>query len=65
VKWERLRDDRTTGAATIQSRLTYTTLGINLVSAGERIRLLVDGIFKSERPASTGNELVAQLVAIF
>jgi hypothetical protein len=65
VKWERLRDVRTTGAATTQSRLTYTTLGINLVSAGERIRLLVDGIFKSERPASTGNELIAQLVAIF
>ena len=65
LKWERLREARTTGAATTESRLTYTTVGVTFLSRGESIRLLVNGILKSERPVSTGNEVVAQLIAIF
>ncbi|MGE5802079.1 MAG: hypothetical protein ACM358_07460 [Gemmatimonadota bacterium] len=65
VKWEELHDSRTAGGTTTTSYARYTTVGINVLSRGERVRLLVDGIFKQEQPVSTGNELVAQLVAIF
>lgn len=65
AKWERLREARTTGGATTETRLTYTTLGVNFLSRSENIRLLVNGIFKAEQPVSTGNEVVAQLIAIF
>jgi len=65
LKWERLRDTRTAGASTSTSTLTYTTAGLNLLSHGESIRLLVDAIYKSEPGVFTGTELEAQLVAIF
>ncbi len=64
LKWERLRDARTAGATTTTTSLTYTTAGVNLLSAGESIRLLVEAIHKSE-PGFTGTELEAQLLAIF
>ncbi len=50
---------------TTESNLTCATVGVNFSSRRGRIRLLVNGIFKSERPVSTGNEVVAQLIAIF
>jgi len=65
MKWEELHDSRTTGGTTTTSHASYTTVGINLLSRGERIRFQLDGIFKQEQPVSTGNELVAQLIAIF
>ncbi len=65
LKWEHLRDRRTTGVITSQSFLTYTTAGINVLSRGEGIRLLVDGIYKSEPAVFTGTELEVQLIAIF
>ena len=65
LRWEHLRDQRTTGATTSTSFLTYTTVGINLLSSGEGIRLLVDGIYKSEPGVFTGEELEVQLIAIF
>jgi len=65
LKWEHLRDRRTTGAVTSTNSLTYTTVGINLLSSGESIRLLVDGIYKSEPAVFTGTELEVQLIAIF
>jgi len=65
LRWEHLRDRRTTGATTSQSSLTYTTVGINVLSRGEGIRLLVDGIYKSEPAVFTGTELEVQLIAIF
>ena len=65
VKWEQLHDSHTTGGTTTTSRATWTTVGINVLSPGEHIRFLLDGIFKNEQPVSTGNELVAQLIAIF
>lgn len=65
LKWEHLRDRRTAGATTSTTLLTYTTVGINVLSRGENIRLLVDGIYKSEPGVFTGTELEVQLVAIF
>ena len=65
LKWEHLWDRRTTGATTSTKSLTYTTVGINLLSSGESIRLLVDGIYKSEPAVFTGEELEVQLIAIF
>ena len=65
LKWERLRDTRTAGASTTTTSLTYTTAGLNLLSRGESIRLLVDAIHKSEPGVFTGTELEAQLLAIF
>ena len=65
LKWEHLRDRRTTGATVSTNSLTYTTVGINLLSSGESIRLLVDGIYKSEPAVFTGEELEVQLIAIF
>lgn len=65
LKWEHLRDARTTGGTTTRTHLTYTTAGVNLLSRGETIRLLVNGIYKSEPPLFVGTELVAQLVAIY
>jgi len=65
LKWEHLRDRRTTGAITSTSSLTYTTVGINVLSSGEGLRLLVNGIYKSEPAVFTGEELEVQLIAIF
>ncbi|OLB68345.1 MAG: hypothetical protein AUI09_00725 [Gemmatimonadetes bacterium 13_2_20CM_2_66_5] len=65
IKWEHLSDRRTTGATMTINLLTYTTVGINVLSSGEGIRLLVDGIYKSEPGVFTGEELEVQLIAIF
>ena len=65
VKWEHLRDRRTTGVTTSTTSLTYTTVGINVLSRGETIRALVDGIYKSEPAVFSGTELEVQLIAIF
>jgi len=65
LKWERLRDTRTAGGSTTTTSLTCTTAGLNLLSRGESIRLLVDAIHKSEPGVFTGTELEAQLLAIF
>jgi hypothetical protein len=65
VKWEHLRDSRTIGPTTTERRLTYTTVGVNLLSRGETIRVLFNAIYKSEPPLFTGTELAAQIIAIF
>ena len=66
LKWEHLRDRRTTGGGTTSTNsLSYTTIGMNFLSHGDGIRLLVDGIYKSEPGVFTGTELEVQLIAIF
>jgi hypothetical protein len=65
LKWERLRDARTVGPTTTERRLTYTTVGANLLSRGESLRVLFNAIHKSEPPLFTGTELVAQVILIF
>ena len=65
VKWEQLRDRRTAAGATTQARLTWTTYGLNIVSVPEVVRFQANWIVKRDRPASSSNELVAQLIVIF
>ena len=65
VKWEELHDVRRTGATTTNSRLTWTTLGLNLLAPNERVRFQLNGIIKSEHPVATANEIQVQLIAIF
>jgi len=65
VKWEELHDFRRTGATTTNTRLTWTTLGLNLLAPSERVRFQLNGIIKSEHPVAAANEIQAQLIAIF
>jgi hypothetical protein len=66
VKWEQLRDTRTqTGGATSETRTTWTTYGLNLLSSRENVRLQANRIVKQERPTDAANELVVQLIVIF
>lgn len=65
LKWEELHDDRTDSTGTTNSRAQWTTVGVNLLTRGERVRFQLNAIFKSEQPVVSGNELVAQLIAIF
>jgi hypothetical protein len=65
LKWEELHDDRTNGTGTTNSRAQWTTVGLNLVTRAERVRFQLNAIFKSEQPVVSGDELVAQLIAIF
>jgi hypothetical protein len=65
VKWEQLRDRRTEAGATSDARLTWTTYGLNLVSTPEVVRFQANWIVKRDRPATSSNELVGQLIVIF
>ena len=65
IKWERLRERITTVSTVRESRLTWVTYGINLLAPQERLRLQLNWLAKSERPAERSDELVAQLQAIF
>jgi hypothetical protein len=66
VKWEQLRDRRTDASgATVETRLTWTTYGFNLVSARHNVRFQTNWIVKAERPVDVSNELIAQLIVIF
>jgi hypothetical protein len=65
VKWEQLRDARTEAGSTSESRLTWTTYGLNIVSMPEVVRFQANWIVKRERPSTSANELVGQLIVIF
>lgn len=65
VKWEQMRDARTEAGVTSEARLTWTTYGLNVVSGAEAIRFQANWIVKRERPISSANELVGQLIVIF
>lgn len=65
VKWEQLRDRRTEAGATSETRLTWTTYGLNVTSRAEVVRFQANWIVKRERPADSANELVGQLIVIF
>jgi hypothetical protein len=65
VKWEQLRDARTVAATTAETRLTWTTYGLNIVSMPEVVRFQANWIVKRERPENSANELVGQLIVIF
>jgi hypothetical protein len=65
VKWEQLREDRTQVGVTSRARLTWTSYGLNVVSVPEVVRFQANWIVKRERPTTSANELVGQLIVIF
>jgi hypothetical protein len=66
LKWEQLRDTRVeTGVSASQTRMTWTTYGVNLLSSRDNVRLQSNWIVKEERPTDTHTELVVQLIVIF
>ena len=65
VKWEQLNDRRTDGGTTSETRLTWTTYGVTIVSVPEVVRFQTNWIVKRDRPVVSRNELVAQLIVIF
>ena len=65
VKWEQLKDARTVTGVESTSRLTWTTYALNVTSTPEVVRLQMNWIVKRERPATSANELLAQLIVIF
>lgn len=61
AQWQQYREE---GAATANA--TLSTVGVNLLSPGESLRLLVDWTHRVEQPtARASNELVAQVMAVF
>ena len=65
IKWEQLRDRQTESGSTTETRLRWTTYGLNVLSTAESIRFQANWIVKRERPTSAANELVGQLIVIF
>ncbi len=65
LKWEQLRDRQTAAGMTSDMRLTWTTYGLNVISATEAVRFQANWITKRERPTDSANELVGQLIVIF
>ena len=61
VKWERL-----TEGTTVEARTTWTTVGVNLLSRGEALRVQVNWINRSERPIELDDdELNVQVIGIY
>ena len=65
VKWEQLHETQTQTGVESRTRLTWTTYGLNVTSTPEVVRLQTNWIVKREHPATSANELIAQLIVIF
>ena len=65
VKWERLNETLTTATTSTSSRVTWTTIGVNLIAPGDRFRAQLNWIDRSERPVERKGELIAQFQALF
>ena len=65
VKWEQFHDKRIEAGTTSETRLTWTTYGLNILSVPEVVRFQANWIVKRDRPATSSNELVGQLIVIF
>jgi hypothetical protein len=65
VKWEQFHDKRIQAGTTAETRLTWTTYGLNVLSVPEVVRFQANWIVKRDRPATSSNELVGQLIVIF
>lgn len=63
VKWERLTE--TLGVPSSSSRVTWTTIGVNLIAPDDRFRAQLNWIDRAERPVDRKGELVAQFQALF
>jgi hypothetical protein len=65
-KWDRYWETRSsvTGSSTLHS--TWNTVGVNLLSRQESLRVQLDWVIKSEQPTPARNdELLAQVIANF
>jgi hypothetical protein len=65
VKWEQIHETLITTASSTYSRATWTTVGVNLIAPGDRARMQVNWIDRSDRPVPRKSELVVQFQAIF
>lgn len=67
LKWERLREARSTGTTNAEGTLTWTTYGVTIHSRDDReqLRLQLNWITKTERPIDARNELQTQLILQF
>lgn len=65
VKWEQLHETLSTATASTYTRATWTTVGVNLIAPGERARMQVNWIDRSERPVARKGELIVQVQAMF
>jgi hypothetical protein len=52
-------------AASSELRSTWTTYGVNVVAARDRVRFQLDWIVKSDHADGQANELLAQVIAIY
>ena len=66
LKHERFRETLVGTAGSTGTRSDCTTVGLNLAAPGERLRLQLDWMMRSQRPLpGHDHELGAQLIAIF
>ena len=65
VKWEQLHGRASLVEPGTDTRFTHTTYGLNFLAPQDRVRMQLNWIDRSERPASRKGELVAQFQAIF
>ncbi len=67
VKWEKVREERSTATTRSEATLTWTTYGVILRSPEDReyLRLQLNWVTKTERPVAARNELQAQLILQF
>jgi hypothetical protein len=65
-KWERYTETRATATGVTDTRSIWNTLGVNLLSRQESLRVQLNWILKSERPTPVRNdELIAQVIGNF
>jgi hypothetical protein len=65
VKWERLAETLTTATTSSSSRITLTTIGVNLLSPDDRFRAQLNWVDRAERPVDRKGEFIAQFQAAF
>ena len=65
AKWERLSETLTTATTSTSTRLSWTTVGVNLLAPDDRFRAQFNWIDRSDRPVGVRNEFIAQFQALF
>jgi Phosphate-selective porin O and P len=65
-KWDRYWETRTSPAQSSYLHSTWNTVGVNLLTREESLRVQLDWVIKSEKPAPVRNdEVLAQVIANF
>ena len=67
IKWERLRELRTTSTTAVETEVRFTTFGFNFLAPRDRyrIRLQLNWVAKSGDPFNGDDEFIVQLHTIF